>query len=85
MDARALRRRYLEYLMTRVGEDDYPSGQLMDRIEGSLADEEQAGEYLELLFEKLDQTRYPSLQMLDRVERLLAELTVVAARGDGRG
>jgi hypothetical protein len=61
---------YVELLFDKVREDQYPSGELLDRIEGALANREQASEYLELLVSKIDNTRYPSHQLLDRVERL---------------
>lgn len=61
---------YVELLFDKVREDQYPSGELLDRIEAALADREHAQEYLEILVSKIDNTRYPSHQLLDRVERL---------------
>jgi hypothetical protein len=61
---------YVELLFDKVREDQYPSGELLDRIERSLATREQASEYLELLVGKVDATQYPSHQLLDRIERL---------------
>jgi hypothetical protein len=62
--------RYLELLFDKVREDQYPSGELLDRIEAAIKSREQAGEYLDLLVSKVDDTRYPSHQLLDRIERL---------------
>jgi hypothetical protein len=62
--------RYFEYVLDRVRGDRYPSGQLMDRLESSLASREQVDGYLDVLFEKLEDSRYPSRQLLDRFERL---------------
>jgi hypothetical protein len=64
------RDRYVELLFDKVREDRYPSGELLDRIEASLASREHAGEYFELLVDKVESSRYPSHQLLDRIERL---------------
>ena len=42
--------RYLEVLMNQVREVEYPSIEILDRIESTLATREQLEEYLELLF-----------------------------------
>jgi hypothetical protein len=65
---------YVELLFDKVREDQYPSGELLDRIEGSLASREHFEEYLQLLVSKVESTQYPSHQLLDRIERL-AQLT----------
>ena len=65
---------YVELLFDKVRDDQYPSGELLDRIEGALATPEQAAEYLELLVSKVDSCRYPSHQLLDRIERLAARI-----------
>jgi hypothetical protein len=59
-----------ELLFDKVREDQYPSGELLDRIEGALATREQAEEYLRLLVSKIEASRYPSHQLLDRIARL---------------
>jgi hypothetical protein len=64
--------RYLEILFEKVRTDRYPSGELMDRIEQSLASREQVDDYLDVLFEKVEDSRYPSRQLLDRIARLAA-------------
>jgi hypothetical protein len=61
---------YVELLFDKIREDQYPSGELLDRIERALASREQAAEYLKLLVSKVEPTRYPSHQLLDRIERL---------------
>ena len=61
---------YVELLFDKVSEDQYPSGELLDRIEGAIASRQHAEQYLELLVSKLENCRYPSHQLLDRVERL---------------
>jgi hypothetical protein len=62
--------RYVEILMDKVREDRYPSGDLMDRIEGTIATREQAEEYLEVLFEKVEESRFPSKDLLNRIARV---------------
>ena len=61
---------YVELLFDKVRDDQYPSGELLDRIERALANREQAAQYLEILVDKVDTTHYPSHQLLDRIERL---------------
>ena len=69
-----MQERYVEILMEKVREDRYPSGDLMDRIEVTLASKSQATEYLDVLYEKVEGDRYPSGQMLDRIQRNIARL-----------
>ena len=63
--------RYMEIVVGKIREDRYPSGQLMDRVERSLASREHLEAYLDALFEKVEDDHYPSLQMLDRIARLV--------------
>ena len=65
-----LRDRYLEVLLERIHEDQYPSSQLMDRVEEAITTREQLETYVAILIEKADETWYPSQQMLDRINRL---------------
>jgi ubiquinone biosynthesis protein COQ9 len=64
------RDRYLELLLERISEDQYPSGELMDRAEAAMTRPEHLAAYLDVLLEKVDETWYPSKQMLDRIARL---------------
>jgi hypothetical protein len=66
--------RYVEILMDKVRADRYPSGDLMDRIEGTVNSREQAEEYLEVLFEKVEGSRFPSKELLNRIARVSAQL-----------
>jgi hypothetical protein len=70
MATKSARDVYVELLFDKVREDQYPSGELLDRIEGALASREHAAEYLDLLVSKVESCRYPSHQLLDRIERL---------------
>jgi len=67
--------RYYDLLMDKVRDDQYPSGELLDRIEAAIVSRQQAEDYLELLIERVDSTRYPSHQLLDRIERLSRRLS----------
>ena len=60
--------RYMRVLLDRIREDQYPSGELMDRVE-ILLDSEHVDEYVNLLFDKVEDCHYPSKQLLDRIAR----------------
>jgi hypothetical protein len=60
--------RYMNVLFERIAADDYPSGELMDRVE-ILLDEEHVDTYLDILFSKVESCHYPSKQILDRIAR----------------
>jgi hypothetical protein len=60
--------RYMRVLFDRIQEDQYPSGELMDRVE-ILLDQEHVDEYVDILFEKVEECHYPSKQLLDRIAR----------------
>jgi len=74
MATTSARETYVELLFDKVRDDQYPSGELLDRIEAALATREHAAEYLELLVSKVESSRYPSHQLLDRIERLAARI-----------
>ena len=61
--------RYVRYVLSRIDEDEYPSHELMDRIELALANQEHVAAYLEVLFDKVDSCQYPSRHILDRIAR----------------
>ena len=70
MATTSARETYVELLFDKVREDQYPSGELLDRIEAALATRAHAEEYLEILVGKVEDSRYPSHQLLDRIERV---------------
>jgi len=76
--------RYLEILMDKVRNDDYPSGEMMDRIEAALRTRAQASVYLEVLYEKIEGDRYPSGEMLDRIHRNVTRFDVERPPVNGR-
>ena len=61
--------RYVKYILSRISADEYPSGELMDRLEYALASREQVAAYLDVLFDKVDGCQYPSRHLLDRIGR----------------
>jgi hypothetical protein len=69
-----IQQRCVLMLIEKVGQDQFPSAEHMNRIEASLANREQLEAYLELLLEKVERVRYPSLGMLDRIQRLATML-----------
>lgn len=64
------RNRYFEILMDQVREVQYPSVEILDRIERTLESRDQLEEYMGILFERVESCEYPSKQLLDRLERL---------------
>ncbi len=67
-----LQQRYYDVLMERVSTDQYPSHQLLDRIEAAFSTPEQVRDYVDMLISKVDETWYPSHQLLDRIERVMS-------------
>ena len=61
--------RYVKYILSRIDEDEYPSHELMDRIEIALESRQHVAAYLEVLFDKVDSCQYPSRHILDRIAR----------------
>jgi hypothetical protein len=72
--------RYVALVLEKIAEDRYPSGELMDRLEAALADEDQLDDYLHTLLDKIESDRYPSKQMLDRVLRLAKPASRLGSR-----
>lgn len=69
----ALQQRHFDILMERVRTDQYPSHQLLDRLEATFWTSEQVAQYVDMLLDKIDESWYPSHQLLNRVQRLLAQ------------
>jgi hypothetical protein len=61
--------RYVEYVLSRIASDQYPSGELMDRVELALDSEDHVAAYLDVLFSKVETCHYPSRHLLDRIGR----------------
>ncbi len=73
IDAMTARERYVEMLLERVREDEFPSNDHLNRIE-ELLTPDTVDDYLEFLFEKVEEVQFPSASMLDRIEALTSRL-----------
>jgi hypothetical protein len=60
--------RYMRILLERIAAADYPSAELMDRVEIML-DEGHVDTYVKILYSKVESCRYPSRALLDRIAR----------------
>ena len=74
MNASQLRERLTKNLLDEIGETQYPSVTMLNRVEGMLGEADALGQYAEILVEKVDGTRFPSISMLNRVDAVLARL-----------
>jgi len=63
---------YVDLLLDRVRQENYPNPDHLDRIEATVRSPEQVVEYVEVLFSKIERTRYPSGAILDRIQRFAA-------------
>ena len=70
MAGSSLREIYVELLLDRVRQENYPNPDHLDRIEAAVRSPEQIVEYAEVLLSKVERTRYPSGAILDRLDRL---------------
>ncbi len=73
-----LQQRYYDILIERVRGDQYPSAQLLNRLEAAIYTPDQVIEYVDMLIEKANEAWYPSGQLLDRIQRMLQLAAVVA-------
>ncbi|UJA19460.1 hypothetical protein HJD18_04065 [Thermoleophilia bacterium SCSIO 60948] len=71
MDGNELQQRYIDTLLDRITETEYPSGELLDRAENLTFTPEQAERLVAYLIDRVDTCQYPSHQLMDRVERIL--------------
>ncbi len=65
-----MRAMYQARLLDDVRSVKYPSGQILDRIEGSLRTTDDAVAYVDALLEKVE-NKYPSLGLLDRIDQVI--------------
>ncbi len=78
MPTNTLQQHYFDLLLERVNAEQYPSHQMLDRIEASFWSGDQITAYVATLLEKLGDERYPSHQILNRIERMLLLTSTVA-------
>lgn len=64
-----VRREILKMLLSKIADDPYPSGTMMDMAEQMLEPDEIPA-YAEVLMDKIRRDRFPSLGMLNRVANL---------------
>lgn len=70
MASTSLREMYVELLLDRVRQENFPNPDHLDRIEATVRSPEQVLAYVEVLLSKVEGLRYPSGAILDRVQRL---------------
>ena len=70
MASKSLREIYVELLLDRVREENFPNPDHLDRIEATVRSPEQIVAYMEVLLSKVEGLRYPSGAILDRIQRL---------------
>jgi hypothetical protein len=92
MDAAGLRKRLTQNLFDEINEVQFPSVTMMDRVESTLATQDDLADYIEVLVKKVEATRFPSISMLNRVDGLLDQLEeaeqrqqLASAQSDGAG
>jgi predicted transcriptional regulator len=90
MDAAELRQRLTQSLLDEINDVQFPSVTMMNRVESTLATQDDLADYIEVLVKKVEATRFPSISMLNRIDGLLDQLDQVeqrqqleAARSDG--
>ncbi len=70
MAGTSIRDVYVELLLDRVRQENFPNPDHLDRIEATVRSPEQMLAYIEVLLSKVEGTRYPSGAILDRIQRL---------------
>lgn len=74
MNASQLRERLTKNLLDEIGQVQFPSVTMLNRLEGMLGSADELGDYAELLVEKVEATRFPSISMLNRIDGVIARL-----------
>ena len=70
MAGTSIRDVYVELLLDRVRNENFPNPDHLDRIEATVRSPEQVVAYVEVLLSKVEGLRYPSGAILDRIQRL---------------
>jgi hypothetical protein len=61
----------MEAVLDRITGVQYPSMELMDRVEYLAHKREYAEKFVAYLIDSVDRVQYPSHQIMDRIERIL--------------
>jgi hypothetical protein len=66
---------YVNVLLDRIREDEYPSATHMGMVEAALAQTPQLiPDYLDVLLDKVADQRFPSIPMLQRIQEISEKL-----------
>jgi hypothetical protein len=84
MNASQIRERLTNNLLDEIGDEQFPSITMMNRLEGMLEGPDALGKYAEILVEKVEATRFPSITMLNRIDAVVARLEQ-AERAEANG
>jgi hypothetical protein len=74
---------YQARLLDDVRSVKYPSGQILDRIEGALRTTDDAIAYVDALLEKVED-KYPSLDLLDRIDQVIRRVEQAEMQSESR-
>ena len=80
MDGQDLRSRYIKSLLEKIEETNFPSNDMLSRVEASLTSRDELAEYGEILVKKVEDTRFPSGELLGRTESVVAQLAEASER-----
>jgi hypothetical protein len=81
VDPQEARERFVKSLLDKMDDTNFPSNELLSRVEASIGTTDELTDYAERLIKKVEDTRFPSNELLGRVEGVVARL---AAAGDDR-
>ena len=77
MDPQEARERFVKRLLDKIDDTNFPSNELLSRVEGSIGTTDELTQYAEILIKKVEGTQFPSNELLDRVEGVVARLAAV--------
>jgi hypothetical protein len=81
VDGQALRRRYIDTMLEKIDETMFPSNDLLDRVEATLANEDELTEYCEILVKKVEDTQFPSGDLLRRLQAIVSRFATENGSG----
>jgi hypothetical protein len=81
VDPQEVRQRFVKSLLDKIDGTQFPSNELLGRVESSLTSEEELAEYAEILLKKVENTKFPSNEILMRLEGVVQQLEAAGDRG----